>query len=83
MRTFVPLITRSPGFGFWPVTVSGGSPEKTCVIFGSSPAPASCVTAAVTLCPTTSGTSTCGLPVETTSVTVEPLPTFEPPPGFS
>src|SRR5581483_6739462 len=83
MRTCVPFTTLSPGDGNWPVTVSGSAGEKMRTTCGFRPTAASASTASVTLRLRTSGTVTFGLPVETLSVTVEPLPTFEPPPGFS
>src|SRR5262249_62173701 len=52
-------------------------------IFGSRPTWASAATADVTSWPTTLGTWTCGTPLETVSVTVEPGAILEPPPGFS
>ena len=49
------------------------------LIFCSRPACASAATALVTSCPTTPGTVTFGIPVETTRVTVDVLLIFVPP----
>ena len=52
-------------------------------MFGLRPRPARVATAWLTSWPTTFGTFTCATPVDTVRVTVDPLATFEPPPGFS
>src|SRR4029079_14751242 len=77
----VPLITESPACGCCAVTVPSCCSEKTWRIFHCRPAPASADTAEVGSWPTTFGTGPFGFPVETVSVTDEPLPIFVPLPG--
>ena len=79
MRTVVPLITRSPGGGLLRrdgVRLRVGVDARDLRL--QARRCASAVTAAVTSWPTTFGhRAPSGLPVETVSVTVEPLPIFD------
>src|SRR5262245_45181960 len=78
MRTFEPSTTTVPAFGSWATIVSAGWSEGTLCTFATRFAPASAATASVAVLPTTPGTATLGLPVETWSTTIEPRPSLVP-----
>ena len=73
MRTLAPSTMEVPGRGSWAVTVPDGLSEGTPTLLAFRPARVSAATASVSCLPTTSGTSTVFLPVETLIVTIPPL----------
>ena len=62
-----------PDRGSWAVTVPEGLSDGTPTLFAFSPARVSVATASVSCLPTTSGTLTFFLPVETSMVTIPPF----------
>jgi hypothetical protein len=75
--TVEPLAAWPPAAGFWDWTNPSwdGSVTGVVVNCGESPTPDSAAWACAWLLPTTAGTVTCGTPVETYTVTVEPTAT--------
>src|SRR4029077_10769580 len=75
--TTLPALTRVPATGDWLITEPAGTVVLGAVELPSPsdrPAPASALVAAASVSPTTLGTVTCGIPVDTTRATA--LPTF-------
>jgi hypothetical protein len=78
-----PASIRPPLLGFCERTVPGSLSDSLSVRVTLNPAACRFDCASSKLLPTTSGTATCGLPLETTSVTDEPLSTFWPSGGLT
>ncbi len=73
IRTFSPFSSRAPAFGNWPVTVPESFAEWTEWMSAFNPCSVSAATASVACFPTTFGTETFGLPLETLITTRLPF----------
>src|SRR5688572_23987642 len=82
--TAVPTSTSAPAAGFCAITDPAGTVRLVAVVIAPSTRPASVIAVVAAACVrfTTSGTATCGLPVETTNATAPPTSTSTPAAGF-
>ena len=76
-------VTCAPAAGDWLMTEPAGTVALACVVTAPTVRPASVMAdeAAVCVRPTTSGTATCGTPLDTTSATALPVSTCAPAAG--
>ena len=81
IRTDAPASTTTPGCGFCAVTWFAGFAELTCTTFATRSRCVSSATAASRDLPTSEGTVTFGLPLETRIVTIDPFCSFVPASG--
>ena len=82
--TALPTATSAPAAGFWLMTDPAGTVMLDAVVIAPTVRPAPVIAAVAAACVrlTTSGTATCGRPVEMTSATALPMATSAPAAGF-
>src|SRR5688572_13703309 len=82
--TALPTSTSAPAIGFCEITEPAGTVRLVALVIAPTTRSAPVIAAAAAVCVrlVTSGTATCGLPVETTSATALPTSTSAPATGF-